>query len=51
MKERLNNDFQFVQVGRVDPKKVPASKRRKNFGEIYYQFEPVDAGSQAHRCL
>ena len=39
MKERLNNDFQFVEVGRVDPKKVPAKKRKKN-GERTNQCLP-----------
>src|SRR6056297_3095761 len=51
MKERLNNDFQFVEVGRVDPKKVPARKRKKEFGEIYQPFTADAAGSQAGRCL
>ncbi|WP_091815742.1 FAD-dependent oxidoreductase [Marinobacter mobilis] len=51
MKERLNNDFQFVEVGRVDPAKVPAKKRKKEFGEIYEPYKPEDAASQAHRCL
>ncbi|ROU00619.1 glutamate synthase small subunit [Marinobacter sp. R17] len=51
MKERLNNDFQFIEVGRVDPKKVPASKRKKEFQEIYHPFKQEDAASQAHRCL
>ncbi len=51
MKERLNNDFQFVEVGRVDPKKVPAKKRKKEFGEIYHPFSETHAASQSHRCL
>jgi glutamate synthase (NADPH/NADH) small chain len=51
MKERLSNDFQFVEVGRVDPKKVPAKKRKKEFGEIYHQFTQDNAASQSHRCL
>jgi len=51
MKERLSNDFQFVEVGRVDPKKIPAKKRKKDFGEIYHPFEPDQAANQAHRCL
>ncbi len=51
MKERLNNDFQFVEVGRVDPKKVPARKRKKEFGEIYHPFTADQASTQAHRCL
>lgn len=51
MKERLNNDFQFIEVGRVDPKKVPAKKRKKEFQEIYHPFKQEEAASQAHRCL
>ena len=51
MKERLSNDFQFVEVGRIDPKKVPAKKRKKEFGEIYHPFTADNAASQAHRCL
>ncbi|MDY6798539.1 MAG: glutamate synthase subunit beta, partial [Pseudomonadota bacterium] len=51
MKERLSNDFQFVEVGRKDPEKVPAKKRKKEFGEIYRPFTQDEAGSQSHRCL
>jgi glutamate synthase (NADPH/NADH) small chain len=51
MKERLSNDFQFIEVGRIDPKKVPARKRKKEFGEIYSQFEQEQAAVQSHRCL
>ncbi|MDX1453366.1 MAG: FAD-dependent oxidoreductase [Oleiphilaceae bacterium] len=51
MAKRLNNDFQFIEVGRVDPKKVAMEKRTHDFGEIYETFEPEEAGSQAHRCL
>lgn len=51
MKERLNNDFQFIEVGRIDPKKVPAKKRKKEFGEIYHPFKQDEAAEQSHRCL
>jgi glutamate synthase (NADPH/NADH) small chain len=51
MKERLNNDFQFVEVGRIDPKKVPARKRKKEFKEIYTPFTQDQVASQSHRCL
>ncbi len=51
MAERLQNDFQFVEVGREDPAKVPARIRKKEFAEIYAPFEPKNAASQAHRCL
>lgn len=51
MANRLNNDFQFVDVGRKDPQKKPAHLRSKEFAEIYESFKPTDAASQAHRCL
>jgi glutamate synthase (NADPH/NADH) small chain len=51
MKERLNNDFQFVEVGRIDPEKVPAGKRKKEFKEIYAPVTQDQVASQSHRCL
>ncbi|UZE95631.1 FAD-dependent oxidoreductase [Alkalimarinus alittae] len=51
MTDRLNNDFQFVDVGRKDPEKVPARIRKKEFGEIYKPFEKPEVESQSHRCL
>lgn len=51
MAKRLNNDFQFIEVGRVDPKKVAMEKRTHDFGEIYQTFDNDEAGSQTHRCL
>ncbi|MCO7247170.1 MULTISPECIES: FAD-dependent oxidoreductase [Halomonadaceae] len=51
MANRLNNDFQFVDVGRQDPQKKDARKRAKEFTEIYEPYKPTDAASQAHRCL
>ena len=52
MKERLNNDFQFIEVGRVDPQKVPAEERKKEFAEIYAALQGRGGcGSQSHRCL
>ena len=35
MANRLNNDFQFVDVGRKDPEKKDARTRAKEFAEIY----------------
>ena len=40
MSERLNNDFQFVQVGRVDPAKKPMVARTHDYVEIYEPFTP-----------
>ncbi|WP_250656750.1 FAD-dependent oxidoreductase [Alkalimarinus coralli] len=51
MTDRLNNDFQFVDVGRQDPEKVPAGVRKNEFGEIYKPFEKTEVESQSHRCL
>ncbi|HSX72487.1 MAG TPA: FAD-dependent oxidoreductase, partial [Pseudomonas sp.] len=51
MTERLNNDFQFLEVGRKDPKKKLLRQRKKEFVEIYEPFKPAQAADQAHRCL
>jgi glutamate synthase (NADPH/NADH) small chain len=41
MAERLNNDFQFIEVGRKDPKKKLLRQRKKEFVEIYEPFKPA----------
>lgn len=51
MAERLNNDFQFMDVGRCDPEKVPVAERRQEFAEIYKPFRKQEVASQAHRCI
>ena len=51
MAERLNNDFQFIEVGRKDPKKKLLRQRKKEFVEIYEPFKPQQSVEQAHRCL
>ncbi|GAA3929770.1 FAD-dependent oxidoreductase [Litoribacillus peritrichatus] len=51
MAERLNNNFQFVDVGRQDPKKKPADARKKEFNEIYEPFTSEEVRDQTHRCL
>ncbi|MFA5678782.1 MAG: FAD-dependent oxidoreductase [Pseudomonas sp.] len=51
MAERLNNDFQFVDVGRQEPKKRPLRQRKTRFIEINDLFKPQEAPEQAHRCL
>ncbi|MCX4186586.1 FAD-dependent oxidoreductase [Methylophaga sp. OBS4] len=45
------NTFQFLDVGRVDPKKLDAKERVKEFGEIYGEFEADSAAEQSDRCL
>ena len=51
MAERLNNNFQFIDVGRQDPRKKALESRKAGFVEIYEPFEQKQAGEQAHRCL
>ncbi len=51
MAGRLNNDFQFLDVGRKGPKKIAASTRKKSFGEIYEPFAEGKVQEQSHRCL
>ncbi|MDD3447639.1 MAG: FAD-dependent oxidoreductase [Gammaproteobacteria bacterium] len=51
MADRPNNVFQFIEVPRVDPAKKPADERRREFAEIYGQFDAESAAIQAHRCL
>ncbi|MFT7266922.1 MAG: glutamate synthase (NADPH/NADH) small chain [Porticoccus sp.] len=51
MSDRLNNDFQFLQVGRHDPETKDMYSRTKEFVEIYQPTEIKDACNQAHRCL
>ena len=47
----MSNDFQFLDVPRQDPEKVSAEQRRKEFKEIYGQYEKEQAASQSERCL
>jgi NADPH-dependent glutamate synthase beta chain and related oxidoreductases len=51
MADKLSNTFQFVDVGRVDPKKKSVEARKDAFVEIYDEFKPEQASNQAHRCL
>ncbi|MGY0217926.1 FAD-dependent oxidoreductase [Endozoicomonadaceae bacterium StTr2] len=51
MAERLNNNFQFVDVGRKDPSKKSLRVRKTGFEEIYEPFTEKQVTSQAHRCL
>jgi glutamate synthase (NADPH/NADH) small chain len=41
----------FVDVPRQDPEKKGAQERVAEFGEIYGQFDPATAATQAGRCL
>jgi glutamate synthase (NADPH/NADH) small chain len=51
MAERLHNDFQFIQVQRIDPEKKAIETRKTEFVEIYSPFKQEEAAHQAHRCL
>ncbi|WP_298768393.1 FAD-dependent oxidoreductase [uncultured Shewanella sp.] len=47
----MSNDFQFIDVGRQDPKKVDTKTRKVEFIEIYQPFEKEAVNQQADRCL
>lgn len=51
MSKHLHNDFQFIEVARIDPEKKPLTQRKHEFVEIYKPFEQPQAAEQAHRCL
>lgn len=46
-----NNHFQFLDAPRQDPEKTEVVVRIKDFKEIYGQFDPEQASTQAERCL
>ena len=47
----MGNNFQFIDVPRVDPEKTSADKRIQEFREIYGRFDVEHVISQADRCL
>ena len=49
--KKLENNFQFLDVGRFDPSKKTPDERKINFVEIYGEYNQVQASNQAHRCL
>ena len=51
MTQRLNNDFQFLDVGRRDPAKKNLKSRKNEFVEIYEPMGQRQAAEQSHRCL
>ncbi len=51
MAERLNNNFQFIEVERQDPPTKPLETRRTEFVEIYEPYKEKQAAGQAHRCI
>ena len=51
MADRLNNKFQFLDVGRRDPDKKSMQARQAQFVEIYEPYRKDQVEHQAHRCL
>jgi glutamate synthase (NADPH/NADH) small chain len=51
MTERLNNVFQFLDVGRKDPSKKDIGTRKHQFVEIYQPYSQGQVSEQSHRCL
>ena len=49
--KKLENNFQFLDVGRFDPSKKDPEERKIEFVEIYGEYNQVQASNQAHRCL
>ncbi|NOX07987.1 MAG: FAD-dependent oxidoreductase [Gammaproteobacteria bacterium] len=47
----MSNNFQFIQVPRIDPAKKKADERIKEFAEIYAQFDKNAVQAQADRCI
>ena len=47
----MSNDFQFLDLPRQDPEKVPARERIKEFNEIYGHYLADQAAAQSERCL
>ena len=51
MPGRLNNNFQFIDVGRKDPERFRFPVVRKSSRNLYTPFKEDEAKHQAHRCL
>ena len=47
----MPNLFQFIEVHRANPVKIPAVNRVKEFNEIYTDYNRQDAADQADRCI
>lgn len=47
----IKNDFQFIEVLRIDPPKKSIQERQHSYAEIYGSFNQSEAANQAHRCL
>ncbi|QIB65849.1 FAD-dependent oxidoreductase [Kineobactrum salinum] len=51
MRKRLENHFQFIDVGRNEPDKKLMQQRTTEYAEIYEPFTADQAAEQSHRCL
>jgi glutamate synthase (NADPH/NADH) small chain len=51
MSKRLDNKFQFIEVGRGDPDKKPLTVRKQEYVEIYNPFTKDQVAEQSYRCL
>jgi len=47
----MGNNFQFIDINRIDPSKKSAESRLKDFNEIYGEFDKESSQAQADRCL
>lgn len=47
----MSNDFQFIEVDRIDPVKHPVKQRATQFIEIYQPFAQSQVKEQSDRCL
>jgi glutamate synthase (NADPH/NADH) small chain len=45
------NVYQFIDVKRIDPAKIPLNERKIDFVEIYSPLGAVQSAGQADRCL
>lgn len=51
MSSERENVYQFIDLPRVDPPKIPLNTRKTSFIEIYQAFTDTQAQAQADRCL
>ncbi len=51
MSESRDKLFQFLDLPRQDPDKLPVEQRVVRWNEIYRRFEPSEAAAQAGRCI
>ncbi len=51
MSKRLDNNFQFIDVGRGEPDKKALHTRKQDYVEIYTPYSREQVAEQSHRCL